>query len=108
MRILPTYADIRRNAAETLPPTNFNHSCSHEGIERLLDVQFRLLRHDCLGALEKQLKKITRALRNNPEFEFKSSEYSEADKTDYFIFEDVHVQKLLFNRSHGLETQLLL
>ena len=108
MRVLPTYIDVRRVAVKSLPSVNLEGMYSFNTIGKLLGAHFHLLRHDSLGALEIQVKKMLRALRNNPDTEFKSSGDPETDETDCFIYEDVHMRKLLFSHGRGLEIQLSL
>lgn len=102
VKILPTYADIGGTALKSVPSI----SSTLEGVERLLDFHFRLLRHDSLGTVESQLTRLVRALRNGPHVDLNSSQHLELGKQGFFIYDNVYVRKVLFNQSCGLGAQL--
>ena len=104
VEILPTNADIRRAAMKTLPSTDFDRPYILEGVERLLDVHFHLLRHDTLGALEIRLNRLLKALENDPRLEFTSLD--KLQNPEFFIYDNVHIRNLLFSQKLGLETEL--
>jgi hypothetical protein len=106
VEILPTYADIRKIPWKALPSINFDKPCFFAGVERLLDFHFRLLRHDSLGAVEKQLSKLLRVLRDDPNVDFKSSKHLKFEKEGFFVYDNVYIQRLLFDKRCGLEAQL--
>jgi hypothetical protein len=101
VEILPTYADIRGIAPKAVPSISF----ALAGVERLLDFHFRLLRHDSLGIVEKQLSKLLKVLRNDANVDFKSSELLKFGKEGFFVYDNVYIRKLLFNQRCGLEAQ---
>jgi hypothetical protein len=51
-KILPNHVDIGRIGVGRLPSTNFNEHYYLSGIDRWLNVHFRLLRHDSLWTLD--------------------------------------------------------
>jgi hypothetical protein len=106
LEILPTYADIRNIQRKALPSFNFDKSCFSAGVERLIDFHFRLLRHDCLGTVEKQLSKLLRMLRDDPNVDFKNSKHLNFEKEGFFVYDNVYIQRLLFDQRCGLQAQL--
>jgi hypothetical protein len=106
LEILPTYADIRKIQREAFPSFNFDKPCFSAGVERLIDFHFRLLRHDSLGTVEKQLSKLLRMLREDPNVDVKSSKHLNFEKEGFFVYDNVYIQRLLFDQRCGLQAQL--
>lgn len=106
VEILPTYADIGKIPWKALPSFNFDKPCFFEGVERLLDFHFHLLRHDSLGIVEKQLSKLLRVLRDDPNVDFRSPKHLKFEKEGFFVYDNVYIQRLLFDQRCGLEAQL--
>ena len=102
VEILPTYADIRRTAPKVLPSMKL----ALTGVESLLDFHFRLLRHDSLGTTEKQLSRVLKLLRNDPNADLQSLENLKSENGSIFLHENVYIRKLLFSQSCGIEVQL--
>ncbi|KAI5305889.1 hypothetical protein KEM56_002975 [Ascosphaera pollenicola] len=64
IQIVPTELEIRCNQADFLPTTDFSEPHFLEGPERLLDVHFRLLRHDIFSGLKETMAGLTHVVDN--------------------------------------------
>ena len=105
IKILPTEDEIRSNHAGFLPTTNRDqpHFLA-DPVERHLDTQFRLLRHDVLGELGEAIGGLMVALEADPTF--LQSPKLNLGNTRTYVNPEVQISYVFFERRRGLEVQI--
>lgn len=105
IKILPTEDEIRSDHAEFLPSTDRDqpHFLADQ-VERHLDTQFRLLRHDVLGEMSQAIGGMSVALEADPS----SIENPRLNlgNTRAYVNTQAHIRYVSFERRRGLEVQI--
>ncbi|RVD85435.1 uncharacterized protein DFL_003756 [Arthrobotrys flagrans] len=111
--ILPTVSEILSNRPEFLPTKRAYEENSHhhqEGIQRLVDIQFRLLREDTSGQVRnatrfvlKHWEQIMAPVSNSAEWQAKRKLVRDGCQTPLRLYFGVDIQKLKFEGKGGLE-----
>ncbi|KAL2838452.1 hypothetical protein BJY01DRAFT_258037 [Aspergillus pseudoustus] len=104
IRIIPTEDEIRCETGELLPSTNFNSVYFLQGAERLIDVHFRLLRHDIFDDAKKTVAEILHVHDRKLDLGqwLKSSQSNRAICT----YSQASVDGLEFTKQRGLEIDI--
>ncbi|CAD6574519.1 MAG: hypothetical protein ASARMPRED_006796 [Alectoria sarmentosa] len=105
IKILPTEDEIRSDHAEFLPSSDRDqpHFLADE-VERHLDTQFRLLRHDVLGELSQAVGGMMVALEADPTFI--ENPKLNLGNTRAYVNLQAHIRYVSFERRRGLEVQI--
>jgi hypothetical protein len=103
--IFPTREEITSDAREFLPSTDANqlHFLTNK-VERHIDTNFRLLRHDIFGDLKKALAGFMQAVNDNPDM-LKHPRINLGDMRVYH-YPHAQVSYLDFSSRRGLEAQI--
>ncbi|KAI9836984.1 MAG: hypothetical protein M1819_000633 [Sarea resinae] len=104
VKILPTEEEIRSVHPEFLPSTDIRQLHFSQGVERLLDTHFRLLRHDIFGELKSILGAQLRACEIGPQQA--QSPRSSSGNLNAVFYNNACVQWLAFTKRRGLEAQI--
>ncbi|KAH8600108.1 hypothetical protein B0O99DRAFT_503550 [Bisporella sp. PMI_857] len=105
IKILPTESEIRSDHLEFLPSTDSNQPhFLNDPVERHIDTQFRLLRHDIFGELKDALGGLISSITENPAA-LNNSRLSLGDIRAY-IYPKAHISYLSFNQRRGLEAHV--
>ena len=104
INILPTEDEIRSDRPEFLPSPNIDHPHFLEGVERLFDTHFRLLRHDIFGELKSVLGGLLNACDN--EIEFAQTSRLPLGNMHAHAYSGASVRYLPFTKKSGLEAQI--
>ncbi|MCJ1464386.1 hypothetical protein MMC07_002999 [Pseudocyphellaria aurata] len=102
--ILPTEDEIRSERIEFLPSTSIDQPHFLDGVERLLDTHFRLLRHDIFGELKSYLGQLLKAHQSNPDSTRGIGLYSGSIRA--YVQSKASVKYLDFTKNRGLEVQI--
>ncbi|KAI2478280.1 NFX1-type zinc finger-containing protein 1 [Pyrenophora tritici-repentis] len=100
--IFPTRDEIMSDAKEFLPSTDANqpHFITNQ-VERHIDTQFRLLRHDIFGEQKSALARYMHAATEDPTM-LSNPRVSLGDMRVY-NYSNAHVSYLLFDKRRGLD-----
>ncbi|KAK6518253.1 hypothetical protein TWF506_005413 [Arthrobotrys conoides] len=111
--ILPTVAEILSDRPEFLPTKRAYEETSHHhqaGIQRLVDIQFRLLREDTSGQVRnatrfllKHWEQIMAPVSNAADWQAKRKLVRDGCPTPLRLYFGVDIQKLQFEGKGGLE-----
>ena len=105
IKIFPTGDEIRSDHAEFLPSTDRDQPhFLQDQVERHLDTQFRLLRHDVFGEMSQAIGGIMVALEADPTF-VQNPKLNLGNTRAYFNLQ-AHIQYVAFDRRRGLEIQI--
>ena len=105
IEVLPTEEEIRSDHPPFLPSTNFDQAHFLDGqIERHLDTQFRLLRHDVFGELSEALGGLLFALEDDPSL-MDNPKFSFGNVRAYY-YRKAHFRYVSFDQRRGLEAQI--
>lgn len=104
IKIIPTEDEIRCKKGDFLPSSNFDSPYFLQGAERLIDVHFRLLRHDIFDEVKKTLAELLYVHDNKLDIGqwFKTAE---ANKTIH-TYNCASVDHLQFTKQRGLEIEV--
>lgn len=102
--ILPTEDEIRSERDEFLPSSSVDHPHFLDGVERLLDTHFRLLRHDIFGELKSLVGGLLKAHQINPDFTRDFNLYSGNIRA--YAYHGASIKFLRFTKQRGLEAQI--
>ncbi|KAL2814041.1 hypothetical protein BJX63DRAFT_393349 [Aspergillus granulosus] len=104
IKIVPTEDEIRCEKEELLPSTNFDSPYFLQGAERLIDVHFRLLRHDIFDEATKTIAEILHVHDRRLDLGqwLRSSESNRAIRA----YSDASVDHLAFTKQRGLEIDI--
>ena len=104
INLLPTEGEIRSEHPPFLPSVDINqpHFLSNP-VERHLDTQFRLLRHDVFGELNEVLGGMLIALEKNPNLD---NPNTGLDKIRAYHYPKAYVRYLSFDQQRGFEAQI--
>lgn len=102
--ILPTEGEIRSECVEFLPSSNIDQPHFLDGVERLFDTHFRLVRHDIFAEVKSLLGGLLKAHENNPDSTQNFDFYSGNIRA--YTYNDASVRFLKFTRNRGLEAQI--
>lgn len=104
IKILPTENEIRSERPEFLPSPNVDQPHFLEGVERLFDTHFRLLRHDIFG----ELKSVLGGLLHTCDTETKLAQTSHLPLGNIYAYayRGAAVTYLTFTKKSGLEAQI--
>ncbi|KAK6347982.1 hypothetical protein TWF718_005802 [Orbilia javanica] len=111
--ILPTVSEILSNRPEFLPTKRAYEETSHHhqtGIQRLVDIQFRLLREDTSGQLRNSIRfvlkhweQIMAPANNSADWQAKRKMVRDGCQTPLRLYFGVDIQRLKFEGKGGLE-----
>ncbi|KAK6532447.1 hypothetical protein TWF281_006635 [Arthrobotrys megalospora] len=111
--ILPTISEILSNRSEFLPTKFAYEQTAHhhqQGIQRLVDIQFRLLREDTSGQVRnatrfvfKHWEQITAPFSSSAEWQAKRKLIRDGCPTPLRLYYGADIQKLRFEVKGGLE-----
>jgi hypothetical protein len=104
IKILPTEDEIRSERPEFLPSPNIDQPHFLEGVERLFDTHFRLLRHDIFGELKSALGGLLHAYDN--EIELAQASRLPLGNMHAHVYSSACVRYLPFTKKSGLEAQI--
>ena len=104
IKILPTEDEIRSERPEFLPSPNIDQPHFLEGVERLFDTHFRLLRHDIFGELKSVLGGLINVCDN--EIELAQTSRLLLGKMHAHAYSSASVRYLPFTKKSGLEAQI--
>lgn len=104
INILPTEEEIRCERADFLPSTSVDQPHFLDGVDRLLDTHFRLLRHDVFGELKAAIGGFFSACLENANLERNPKVFFEDIHSH--VYSGAHVSSIVFNDNRGLEAQL--
>lgn len=102
--ILPTEDEIRSERIEFLPSSSIDQPHFLEGVERLYDTHFRLLRHDIFGELKALLGGLLKAHQDNPDSTRNLDSYPGNIRAH--AYNGASVGFLEFTKNRGLEVQI--
>lgn len=102
--ILPTEDEIRSERIEFLPSYSVDHPHFLDGVERLLDTHFRLLRHDIFGELKSLVGGLLKAHQMNPDFTRDFNLHSGNIRA--YAYHGASIKFLRFTKQRGLEAQI--
>ena len=102
--ILPTEDEIKSERIEFLPSSRIDQPHFLEGIERVFDTHFRILRHDIFGELKSLLGGLLKARQNNPDSNLNLDSYLSSIRA--YAYEGASVKFLSFRKNRGLEAQI--
>lgn len=105
IQILPTEDEVRCDLPPFLPSTDFSqpHFLTNT-VERHLDTQFRLLRHDVFGELSEALGGVLIALEADPSL--LENPRFDIGATRAYYYPRAHISYVSFERRKGLEVQI--
>jgi len=104
IKILPTEDEIRSKAPEFLPSPHVGQLHYLEGVERLFDLHFRLLRHDSFGVLKEVLGPLLDVDSSAAELE--RSLKGSLDNNQAYVYQSASVKFLKYTKKSGLEAQI--
>jgi hypothetical protein len=105
IKILPTEEEIRSDHLEFLPTTNRDQPYFLSSpVERYIDTNFRLLRHDVFGELKEALWGLVKAIADNDKL-IESPKLSLGGMRAYH-YPMAHVSYLSFNQKRGIEAHV--
>lgn len=104
IHILPTEDEIRSERIEFLPSPSVDQPHFLDGVERLLDTHFRLLRHDIFGELKSYLGGLMKAHQSNPSSAQNFGFYSGNIRA--YVQSKASVKYLEFTKNRGLQAQI--
>ena len=104
INIIPTEDEIRSEHPDFLPSPNTDQPHFLEGVERLFDTHFRLLRHDIFGELKSVLGGLLKDRENLVGLARSSSLLS--NNTNAHAYPYAYVRYLSFTKKSGLEVQI--
>lgn len=104
IKILPTEEEIRCERAEFLPSTCIDQPHFLDGVDRLLDTHFRLLRHDIFGDLKAAIGGILSAFDEDVNFDRNPRVFLEGMHS--YVYSSASISSLAFSKKCGLEAQM--
>lgn len=101
IQIVPTENEIRSSQGEFLPSTDFTEPHFLEGPERLLDVHFRLLRHDIFAAFKETMGQLIHVVENGLNMSTWANVVSQSQGAH--VYTPANLVKTTFAKKTGLE-----
>ena len=102
IRIIPTKGEIVCDQSDFLPSLNLNQPHFLDGVERLFDTHFRLLRHDIFGDVRLVLGNL---LSTDDEAQVQVAKKSANDIGVHF-YKGASIRRLNFTRRRGFEASV--
>lgn len=105
IKILPTDDEIRSDKSGFLPTTDLSHPhFLKDSVQRHLDTQFRLLRHDIFGELKAALGGLIHAFAENPRL-LDNTKLNVGDMRAY-TYPKAHISYLSFHEKRGIQASV--